>query len=1265
MEKTIVCVLGMHRSGSSYVAGRIRGLGIDFGDDEELIAGDIYNERGYHENKDLSYLGEEILVAFGGDHIHPPFLESGWEKSLALEPLRAKAKYLIDKKFEDSEAWGWKDPRNSLLLPFWKQIVLPTHYIITIRNPLEVAESLLRRNGIAIRHGSELWFLHVASAIFHTRGFRRKFIFFDNARYSPLEVDEELRKFLFPNCDSAASDPTPGPEFSDSLVHHRETDEQAYANTDIHPLAKALYHALCQLHKAKDRSDFDFAHIPNEGQKYESWSILHLIETEPSLLINPHVLSNCLLSKRTINQSPISKCGEQTTRLNQTISGRDEEIARLNQTVSECNEQIAVLNQTASERNEQIVALTQTLTKQVNAIYELRSDNEQLRQEADSLFATLEKVLQSKSWKLTRPLRGLLRFARGEMPTNSSRQLIYQIGRVIGRKFPVSFKVKAKCRTALLKFVYRDQKEKDSILSTPQHAATDQLSLEMRPRCCGLEAGLVSVVLPVFNQADLLAASIESVLAQTYTNFELIVINDGSTDDVESVLENYVDNPKVRVYNQPNQKLPKALTNGFTYARGEYWTWTSADNVMEPTMLEVLVQKLELEPMVGMVYADYLAIDDRGEVLKNPNWRHHNRPCPDTGEIRLPRSVTTLNTVQDNFIGPCFVYRGWIGRCLGEYDSQLGVEDYDYWMRINAFFTISHVDKRACLYRYRVHDNTLSANAKEHGILEKARRLMAYEKKRAAFYKESLTYIADTIGFDWLVLQGVNKRNISNIEDRGSLIDQGAANLIIVGVKSLEVHLEQLRYVENSLIVIFDDGAADYVKLKRLRPGSSLVLVYDESAASRVRLVSDFPVLDAASAQAHRAVIAFHKNKSFILSTRKKEDRYTLLPEKLTSRKKISRVLLQVDSFTQGGMENVVIDLAISLEKLGFEVSLAILGKEGVAAAKARDQGLKVTSFGSPPTKADYEDYLRRNKVEIVNAHFSIYGAEICAALDIPFLQTIHNAYVWFEPQTTANYQLADQYTSRYICVSATAARYADVALGLDVRKMAIIPNGIDPNAIDHTRFNDNRMNLRNLWGVGSECPVFLNVASVMAPKAQLPLVNAFSHVLETIPAAYLVLVGSVMEPTYQQEIEKQIDTLDIQNKVVLVGYDEYVAKYYHAADVFVLPSYWEGWSLSLGEAMANGLPSVMTDVGSAYEFYGNERTEIIQAPFGDITQLNYLNLGQYIYGGDPEFEKRIVIAMIKASGKPRLGIDEYLRKKLDREVAYKKYATYFSELEH
>jgi glycosyltransferase involved in cell wall biosynthesis len=363
-------------------------------------------------------------------------------------------------------------------------------------------------------------------------------------------------------------------------------------------------------------------------------------------------------------------------------------------------------------------------------------------------------------------------------------------------------------------------------------------------------------------------------------------------------------------------------------------------------------------------------------------------------------------------------------------------------------------------------------------------------------------------------------------------------------------------------------------------------------------------------------------------------------------------------------MENVVIDLALCLMKLGTHVSIAILGKEGDAAAKAREKNIKVISFGRPPTQAAYEAYLKTTGVSVVNAHFSVYGAEICAALNIPFLQTIHNSYVWFDPQLTAKYRYADSYTTGYICVSATAARYADMALGLDVLKMKVIPNGIDPNSVDHVNFKSNREDLRNNWHVDSKSPVFLNVASILATKAQLALVNAFSEVLRTKPSARLVLLGSNMEPAYQREIERRIVTLGIQDSVIFAGYDRSVAKYYHAADVFMLPSYWEGWSLSLGEAMANGLPCVITDVGSSYEFYGNERIEIIPPPFGDITRLNYLNLGQHVYRQNIEFEKQLAGAMLRAADKPRFGIDECLRQKFDREIAYKNYALYFSDIQ-
>ena len=79
--------------------------------------------------------------------------------------------------------------------------------------------------------------------------------------------------------------------------------------------------------------------------------------------------------------------------------------------------------------------------------------------------------------------------------------------------------------------------------------------------------GLVTVVLPAYGQADLLGDSIESVLDQTYDRFELIVVDDGSGNDVAAVLREYLGHPRVRILRQPNQKLPKALSNGFAFAR--------------------------------------------------------------------------------------------------------------------------------------------------------------------------------------------------------------------------------------------------------------------------------------------------------------------------------------------------------------------------------------------------------------------------------------------------------------------------------------------------------------------------------------------------------------------------------------------------------------------------------------------------------------------------------------------------------------------------
>ena len=139
-----------------------------------------------------------------------------------------------------------------------------------------------------------------------------------------------------------------------------------------------------------------------------------------------------------------------------------------------------------------------------------------------------------------------------------------------------------------------------------------------------------------------------------------------------------------------------------------------------------------------MVYADYVAIDDRGEPLADPTFRPHNRRPASSPEIHLPRDPREINVVCDNFIGPCFLYRNIVGRLIGDYDPGLGIEDYDYWMRVNHAFRIEHLGTDETLYRYRVHDRSLSGRAAELKIAERVAALMRTERSRNRFVSQAL-----------------------------------------------------------------------------------------------------------------------------------------------------------------------------------------------------------------------------------------------------------------------------------------------------------------------------------------------------------------------------------------------------------------------------------------------------------------------------------------------------------------------------------------------
>lgn len=202
----------------------------------------------------------------------------------------------------------------------------------------------------------------------------------------------------------------------------------------------------------------------------------------------------------------------------------------------------------------------------------------------------------------------------------------------------------------------------------------------------------VSIVLPTYNGRKYLRQSIESILSQTYTDWELILVDDCSTDETFDIIEKYVkSDPRIRaIHNSKNLKLPGALNVGFSVAKGKYLTWTSDDNLYMPDAIEVMAEFLDSHDTIYMVHGNVDLIDSEGKMI---------------GELG-PYDNKKMYAL--NCVGACFMYRKEVRDRIGNYNEDaFCVEDYEYWLRVlDGFGEIVSVNQK--LYQYRIHEGSLS-----------------------------------------------------------------------------------------------------------------------------------------------------------------------------------------------------------------------------------------------------------------------------------------------------------------------------------------------------------------------------------------------------------------------------------------------------------------------------------------------------------------------------------------------------------------------------
>lgn len=124
----------------------------------------------------------------------------------------------------------------------------------------------------------------------------------------------------------------------------------------------------------------------------------------------------------------------------------------------------------------------------------------------------------------------------------------------------------------------------------------------------------VSLITTVYNRAQFLGCAIESVLAQTFADFELIIWDDGSTDGSLELARGYAEkDQRIRVIAAPHQGRVQSLFDAHALAQGEYLAWVDSDDVLAPTALEETIAILDADKAIGMVYSNYEVIDEQGD----------------------------------------------------------------------------------------------------------------------------------------------------------------------------------------------------------------------------------------------------------------------------------------------------------------------------------------------------------------------------------------------------------------------------------------------------------------------------------------------------------------------------------------------------------------------------------------------------------------------------------------------------------------------------
>jgi hypothetical protein len=368
-SQPIVVVLGMHRGGTSVVTRALQTIGVSLG--ERLMPGvPGVNDKGFFEDLDIFNLNERLLNAVGHMWHSISILKECDIDRLCEQGYLKEAIDLLHIKSKSAKIFGFKDPRTAKLLPFWLRVFkignFNARYVIVVRNPRSVVNSLLKRDGFAPEKSYLLWAAHVLTSLRETSEDSRVLVDYDQLVAAPENTLSNLAAFLNTNINEIDKITFLDDFLSKDLRHSYYLPQDVESDNSALKLVQESYIAISDIATIAKFNKYFV--LPPQFDQWEAE--FHRIQ-------------------------PLFRY-----------------IDRLNKFVTEREVQINTLNQALNERADQISKLSSTEYILLEKIAEHTMENKRLEEKNKRLDTDLKleraKIfaqLNSKSWRMTAPLR--------------------------------------------------------------------------------------------------------------------------------------------------------------------------------------------------------------------------------------------------------------------------------------------------------------------------------------------------------------------------------------------------------------------------------------------------------------------------------------------------------------------------------------------------------------------------------------------------------------------------------------------------------------------------------------------------------------------------------------------------------------------------------------------------------------------------------------------------------------------------------------------